>query len=103
MQKFFVKSYGMHLVGRSEGAEAFAALKGNMRDVPEDEKVFFDFSDITMLAPSWCDEFFGEATLEYPGRIIIDDSINEGLRKSFEIIEETRDITFHFGPYVDNE
>ena len=53
-----------------------------MRDMPKDEKLFFDFSGVNMVAPSWCDEFFGEATIKYPGRIIIDESIGEGFKKT---------------------
>ena len=79
MQKAFLKSYGTFLFGRAEGAEAFAALEKNMRDMPEGEQLFFDFSDITMLAPSWCDEFFGEAVEKYPGRIMC--LMNPSLRR----------------------
>ena len=71
-----------------------------MRDVPEGEQLFFDFSDITMLAPSWCDEFFGEAVEKYPGRIILDESLISGIRESFKAVEDARGISFEYGSYV---
>ena len=103
MKKVFLKTYGAFLVGRSEGAEAFAALKKNMRDVPDDEVLFFDFSDISMFAPSWCDEFFAEAAIKYPGRIVIDESISKGMKGTLEYIEKIRNITFTFGSFIESE
>ena len=103
MKKVFLKTYGTVLVGRSEGTEAFVALEKNMQDIPDDEVLFFDFSDITTFAPGWCDEFFGEATIKYPGRIVIDESINEGLKKPFEVITKARKIAFTFGSFVETE
>jgi len=103
MKKVFLKTYGSFLVGRTEGAEAFTALKKNMRSMPDDDVLFFDFSDIAIFAPAWCDEFFGEATIKYPGRIVIDASINEGLKKPLEHIAEVRGIPFTFGSFVDSE
>ncbi len=103
MKKVFLKAYGTVLVGRKDGTEAFVALERNMRDMPEGEVLFFDFSDIITFAPTWCDEFFGEATIKYPGRIVIDESIGEGLRKPFEVIAEARKIAFTFGSFVETK
>ena len=67
--------------------------------LPEKEQLFFDLSDMRALAPSWCDEFFGEAAVHYPNRIVIDETIPMGLKKSFEVISDARKIDFSFGKF----
>ena len=97
MKKIFLKSFGIYLNGREEGAAAFRVLEQELLALAEGEKLFFDLSGVIVLAPSWCDEFFGEAELKYPNKIVIDDSIHMGLRKSFEVISDARNINFSFG------
>lgn len=96
MKKIFLKSFGIYLNGREEGTLAFQVLKRDLEMLPKDEVLFFDFTDVVALAPSWCDEFFAEATIAYPNRIIIDNSIHAGLKKSFDVVGAARDITFSF-------
>jgi hypothetical protein len=97
MKKKFLKSYGIYLNGREEGAAAFRMLEREIQSLSDDDRLFFNFSEVVVLAPSWCDEFFGEAVIHYPGRIVIDQTIHLGLKKSFEVVEQARGITFTYG------
>lgn len=49
MEKVFLKTYGAFLVGRTEGAEAFAALERNMRGMPDDAIFFLIFQMLVYL------------------------------------------------------
>lgn len=99
MKKKLLKSYGIYLGGREEGRTAFQYLKRELDSLAEKEQLFFDLSDMRALAPSWCDEFFGEAAVHYPNRIVIDETIPMGLKKSFEVISDARKIDFSFGKF----
>lgn len=101
MKKKFLKSFGIYLNGREEGSAAFKILEQELLSLPEKEQLFFDFSDVIVLAPSWCDEFFAEAELRYPKRVIIDETIHAGLKKSFDVVAEAREISFSFGSFVE--
>ncbi len=99
MKKKLLQSYGIYLGGREEGRTAFQSLKRELDSLPKTEQLFFDFSGMRAIAPSWCDEFFGEAAIHYPGRVIIDETISMGLKKSFEVISDARKIDFWFGKF----
>lgn len=99
MKKIFLKSFGIYLNGREEGASAFQILEKEILSLQKGEQLFFDLSDVIVLAPSWCDEFFGEAEKKHSGRIVIDNSIHMGLKKSFDVVAEARDISFSFGAF----
>lgn len=103
MKKIYLKTFGIYLNGRDEGARAFAVLQNDITKLKEDERLFFDLSDVVVLAPSWCDEFFGEAEMQYPQRIVIDESVHAGIKKSFEVVSDARNVQFTFGGYSDSQ
>ncbi|MDX1918207.1 MAG: DUF4325 domain-containing protein [Candidatus Caenarcaniphilales bacterium] len=92
---------GEYLIGREEGSRAFALIDRDLFQKYPEEKFFFNVNGVKVLAPSFCDEVFGELQIKYPGRLFIDCKISEGLKSSFDVIEETRNIKFdytnHFG------
>jgi hypothetical protein len=61
------------------------------------ESVFvFNFEDVLVLAPSYCDEVFANLHLEFPNRIKIASNITHAHRAAFETVEETRGIEFGY-------
>jgi hypothetical protein len=90
-----MKKYGKFLHGREEGSFAFRKLREEVLGSPETVFVF-NFDDVLVLAPSYCDEVFANLHLEFPNRIKIASSITHAHRVAFETIEETRGIKFGY-------
>jgi len=102
MKKIFLKNFGgIYLNGREEGRSAFLALEKEIASLDSEQKLFIDCSEIAVLAPSWCDEFFGEAEEKHSGIMVVDDRIHEGFRKSFNVVAESRKISFLFGSFAE--
>ena len=99
MKKIHLKTFGKILMGREEGRNSYHVFKEKLSDIPSDEKVFCDFTDVMVMAPSFCDEVFGEIEVESPGRLVIDKEVNLAIKKAFETVEQTRKIKFEFDDY----
>lgn len=52
-----LKKFGITLVSRPAGKEAWLAFQPILKDVSKNEKIVVDFSDVIVLTPSWADEF----------------------------------------------
>lgn len=90
-----MKKYGKFLHGREEGSFAFRKLREEILGKPE--TIFlFDFNDVLVLAPSYCDEVFANLQIDFPDRIKIASNITHAHRVAFETIEETRGIQFRY-------
>lgn len=90
-----MKKYGKFLHGREEGSFAFRKLREEILDHPEIIFIF-NFNDVLVLAPSYCDEVFANLHLEFPGKIKIASNITHAHRVAFETVEETREIKFEY-------
>ena len=90
-----MKKYGKFLHGREEGSFAFRKLReeilNNLKTV-----FVFNFDDVLVLAPAYCDEVFANLHLEFPGRIKIASNITHAHRVAFETVEETREMKFEY-------
>lgn len=96
MERFAVSTLGKFLVSREEGKNAFTVLSERVA-LLQDQKLFCDFIGVTALSPSFCDEVFGEIEVQYPGKLVIDESLSHALRVAFETVEETRGVKFTYG------
>ncbi len=81
-----LKKFGQVLTSRSDGREAFLAIRPII-DLNED-KIEIDFSGIISLTPSWADEFFPALRNFYKGEIVYLPTDNPSVKSTFEIIEE---------------
>ena len=52
-----IHKFGTTLVSRPAGKEAWLAFQPSLEHIAEGEKVVVDFQDVTVLTPSWADEF----------------------------------------------
>ena len=93
--------FGKYLSGRDNGRHAYDFFKKEIEKMPKDEQIFCDFQDVLLLAPSYCDEVFGEIQNELPGKLVIDESINNALKKAFEVVAEVRNLKFEYGKNKD--
>jgi len=100
MKRIHLKTFGKILMGREEGRSSYHVFKEKLSEIPDGEKAFCDFTDVMVMAPSFCDEVFGEIEAESPARLVIDQNVNLATKKAFETVEQARKIKFEFGEYV---
>jgi len=88
--------YGKFLHGREEGHMAYSRLAEIIESTKDLDYLNFDFTNVLVLAPSYCDEVFANLHLKYPGKIKIPASISHAFKVAFETVEETRDVKFDY-------
>lgn len=88
--------YGKFLHGREEGHLAYSRLAEIIENDNSFDYLSFDFTSVLVLAPSYCDEVFGNLHIKYPGKIKIPTSICYAFHVAFETVEETRGIKFDY-------
>ena len=94
MKTIEMRKFGKYLAGRDNGKHAYDFFMNEINNMADDEKIFCNFDGVLLLAPSYCDEVFGEIQTNLPGKIVIDENINSALKKSFDVVGEVRKITF---------
>ncbi|EKE15478.1 MAG: hypothetical protein ACD_12C00004G0003 [uncultured bacterium] len=52
-----IKKFGITLVSRPAGKEAWLAFQPVLNEIKSDEKILVDFAGVIVLTPSWADEF----------------------------------------------
>lgn len=52
-----IKKFGITLVSRPAGKEAWLAFQPVLNEVKLGEKIIVDFAGVIVLTPSWADEF----------------------------------------------
>lgn len=94
------QKFGKFLIDRDSGRDVYEILKREIESLKNNEKLFFDFSGVIILNPSFCDEVFGQIEQNYPGKVVMDKNANHALMVAFETVEETREIKFNFGKNI---
>ena len=55
--KIDLKKFGKILISRPAGKEALLSLQSVIKKMAPDEKIEIDFEGVSVLTPSWADEF----------------------------------------------
>ncbi len=88
--------YGKFLHGREEGHLAYSKLAEIIENTKDLDYLSFDFLNVLVLAPSYCDEVFANLHIKYPGKIKIPANISHAFKVAFETVEETRGVKFDY-------
>ena len=81
------QQFGVALVSRPTGREAFAALDANvLRRLPADERIEIDFTGLDVLTPSWGEEFFSALRTACNDRVVLLQSENPSVKLTLEVI-----------------
>ncbi len=64
-----LKKFGDILTSREAGREALSAFSPTLNSLGEDEEITIDFQGVSVLTPSWADEFMYPILKKYTGRI----------------------------------
>ena len=86
--KLQLGKFGKTLISRELGSEAFKAFAPTLRDLPKDEKLEINFSEVLTLSPSWADEFLSPLLDQLNDRLILLLSDNLSVQATLRILQE---------------
>ncbi|MFA4931271.1 MAG: STAS-like domain-containing protein [Patescibacteria group bacterium] len=93
--KIFVKKFGTTLISRPAGKEAFLALQILLEEITASEKIEIDFEGVSVLTPSWADEFITPLQKQYPKRIILSHTDNPSVQATLSTLDKSRSARHH--------
>ncbi len=83
-----LKKFGNILSSRPAGRDAWLSAQAYLLDgIKSKERIEVDFDGVSVLSPSWAEEFLSKLKKKYPGRVILLPSNNPSVKASLEIIE----------------
>ncbi len=86
--KLELSKFGNILSSRPAGRDAWLSAKAYLLDkLKPKEKIEVDFSGVSVLSPSWAEEFLTQLKQNYPKQVIFLPSDNPSVKASLEIIE----------------
>ena len=91
-----MQAYGDFLMSREDGQQAYEAIKRDFLTPHPGAQFFCDFQGVKVLAPSYCDEVFGNWQEEFPNSLVLDQSMNPAFKAAFDTVQETRRTQFHY-------
>lgn len=86
--KIFLKKFGTVLISRPSGKESFLALQPLMKDLKVKETIEVDFEGVSVLTPSWADEFITPLRIKYKNRVSLLNTENPSVIATLETLEK---------------
>lgn len=87
MRTVYLKNFGIVLVSRPAGREAFAAIRPTLG---HGESAQVDFSGILTVTPSWLDEFLTHLAQHLEGRVELLPTDNASVLASLPVLAAAR-------------
>lgn len=85
--KLELKKFGNILSSRPAGKDAWLSAQAYLLDkLKPEEKIEVDFSNVSVLSPSWAEEFFSPLKRIYSGRVFFLPSNNPSVKASLEML-----------------
>lgn len=86
-----LKKFGRTLSARPYGQHAWLSIQPLLaKKISSKEKIFIDFSGISVLGPGWADEFISSLMEKYPGQVSLLPSDNKSVQLSLEFVTKNR-------------
>ena len=92
--KLQLGKFGKTLISREFGSEAFKAFQTTLRELPKDEELEIDFSEVLTLSPSWADEFLSPLLELLGDRLVLLSSDNLSVHATLRILQEANKRSF---------
>lgn len=86
--KLQLEKFGKTLISRELGSEALKAFQPTLRELPKDEELEVDFSEVLTLSPSWADEFLSPLFNQLDDKLILLPSDNLSVQATLRILQE---------------
>lgn len=88
-----LKKFGDILSSREAGREARAAFLPTLRSLSVDEGVKIDFQGVSVLTPSWADEFIRPLIKEYGNKVSYVNADNPSVQSALEFADPKLDLS----------
>lgn len=84
--KIELKKFGVTLVSRPAGKEAWLAFQPVLKTVQSNGKIIVDFDGVIVLTPSWADEFLTPLKNNFKERIELVNITNPSVEATLSIL-----------------
>ncbi len=88
--KIYLKKFGSVLISRPAGKEAYLALQPTVKELGPDEKIEIDFEGVSVLTPSWADEFVTPLVKQFQNSILLNTE-NPSVKATLETLRKSRE------------
>ena len=82
-----LKKFGITLVSRPAGKEAWLAFQPTLNEVKTGEKIVVDFDGVIVLTPSWADEFLTPLRLKFKEKVKLVNTDNPSVQATLLILK----------------
>ena len=83
-----LNKFGTILVSRPSGKEAWLAFQPSLNNIPDNEEVLVDFKGVSVLTPSWADEFLNPLRDRFKNRVKLQNTDNPTVTETLAILEK---------------
>ena len=83
-----LNKFGTTLVSRPSGKEAWLAFQPTLTSISEDEDIVVDFQGVSVLTPSWADEFLTPLKNRFNNRVQLINTENASVEATLAILEK---------------
>lgn len=83
-----IQKFGDVLTSRQAGREAYAAFSPRVKNIKKGENLMVDFAGVSVLSPSWADEFLTPLLERFGSRLKLIPSQNLSVQLTIKTIEE---------------
>lgn len=84
--KIELKKFGVTLVSRPAGKEAWLAFQPVLKTVQSNEKIIVNFDGVIVLTPSWADEFLTPLKNNFKERVELVNITNPSVEATLSIL-----------------
>ncbi|MBI5152264.1 STAS-like domain-containing protein [Candidatus Peregrinibacteria bacterium] len=88
--RIFLKKFGIVLISRPAGKEAFLVLQPMLKEIKNNEKIEIEFDGVAVLTPSWADEFITPLLNRYKKRVVLMHTENPSVKATLETLEKAK-------------
>lgn len=81
-----LNKFGITLVSRPSGKEAWLAFQSTLKSVSEQEEVIVDFEGVIVLTPSWADEFLTPLNMRFNKQVKLVNTNNPSVVETLKIL-----------------
>lgn len=83
-----LKKFGITLVSRPSGKEAWLAFQPVLNQIVQGEEIIVDFDGVVVLTPSWADEFLTPLYEKYKERVALHTIDNSSVKATLAILRK---------------
>ena len=83
-----LKKFGITLISRPSGKEAWLAFQPVLNQMPQIEKIIVDFDGVAVLTPSWADEFLTPLRKKFKEKVELFHINNPSVKATLDILKK---------------